>query len=98
MNHTPPTFQRADFVQNLLRDLKSLKALWSHIYLALYAWLVVWSTLKRPEAIQTIVTVTGGVVSAVFAGYVFSRRQRTRAEDFVVTPAYSPPSEDQASD
>lgn len=89
-------FGRTDFFQNFLRDLKSLKAFWSHIYLALYAWTAIWTVLHYREAIQTVVTVTGGVVSAVFAGYVFSRRQRTRAEDNVTLPRVEPEEESDA--
>lgn len=63
----------SDFAKNLARDLKSLRALWNWIYMALYVWICVWTVLKHPDAISTVVTVTGGVVSVIFTGYVCSK-------------------------
>ncbi len=63
----------SDLAQNLIRDLKSLRALWNWIYMALYVWICVWTVLHHPDAIPTVVTVTGGVVSVIFSGYVLSR-------------------------
>lgn len=64
---------RSDLAQNIIRDLKSLRALWNWIYMALYVWICVWTVLHHPDAIPTVVTVTGGVVSVIFSGYVMSR-------------------------
>jgi len=64
---------RSDLAQNLVRDLKSMRALWNWIYMALYAWICVWTVLHHPDAIPTVVTVTGGVVSVIFSGYILSR-------------------------
>lgn len=63
---------RSDLAQNLIRDLKSLRALWNWIYMALYVWICVWTVLYHPSAISTVVTVTGSVVSVIFTGYVLS--------------------------
>ena len=65
---------KSDFAQNLARDLKSLRAGWTHVYLTIYAYIAVWSVHHFPEAVPTVVTVTGGVVSAIFAGYVLTKR------------------------
>jgi hypothetical protein len=91
---------KSDLLQNVVRDLKSLKALWSHIFLGMYSWLAVWSALRHPEVLQTVITITGGVVSAVFAGYVFSRRSsfRTRSDDYRPPEESSRPSEEEPSD
>lgn len=64
---------RSDLVQNLIRDLKSLRALWNWLYLALYVFLCVWAALHHPEHLSTALTVTGGIVSVVFTGYIFSK-------------------------
>lgn len=64
---------RSDLAQNLIRDLKSLRALWNALYLALYVFLCVWTALHHPEHLATAITVTGGVVSVIFSGYVLSK-------------------------
>ncbi len=64
---------RSDLAQNLMRDLKSMRALWNWIYMTLYVWICVWTVLHHPDVIPTVVTVTGGVVSVIFSGYVLSR-------------------------
>ncbi|OGS32989.1 MAG: hypothetical protein A2218_10405 [Elusimicrobia bacterium RIFOXYA2_FULL_53_38] len=64
---------KTDFAQNLIRDLKSLRTLWNWLYMALYAWICVWTALYHPDAIATVVTVTGGVVSVIFTGYVLTK-------------------------
>ena len=63
----------SDFVKNLMRDIKSLRALWNWVYMALYVWICVWTVLYHPDAIATVVTVTGGVVSVIFTGYVLTK-------------------------
>lgn len=64
---------RSDLAQNLVRDFKSLRALWNALYLALYVFLCVWTALNYPEHLSTAITVTGGVVSVIFSGYVLSK-------------------------
>lgn len=64
---------RSDFAQNLIRDLKSMSTLWNWIYMALYVWVCVWTVLYHSDVISTVITVTGGVVSVIFSGYVLSR-------------------------
>lgn len=64
---------KTDFIQNIIRDLKSLRAVWNYFYLALYAFLCVWTAFKHPEHLSTAITVTGGIVSVVFTGYVLSK-------------------------
>jgi hypothetical protein len=70
---------KSDFAQNVARDIKSLRALWNWLYLALYAWICVWAVLHYPETISTAITVTGGVVSVIFTGYVTTKTyEKTR--------------------
>lgn len=64
---------RSDLAQNLIRDFKSLRALWNALYLALYVFLCVWTALNHPEHLSTAISVTGGVVSVIFSGYVLSK-------------------------
>ncbi|OGS08245.1 MAG: hypothetical protein A2270_10465 [Elusimicrobia bacterium RIFOXYA12_FULL_51_18] len=64
---------KSDLAQNLMRDIKSLRTLWNWLYMALYAWICVWTVLYHPDAIPTVVTVTGGVVSVIFTGYVLTK-------------------------
>jgi len=64
---------KSDIVQNLMRDLKSLRALWNWIYMGLYVWVCVWATLYHPDYLTTVITVTGSVVSIIFTGYVLSK-------------------------
>jgi hypothetical protein len=70
---------KSDFAQNLARDIKSLRALWNWLYLGLYAWICIWAVLHHPETISTAITVTGGVVSVIFTGYVTTKAyEKTR--------------------
>ena len=62
-----------DFARNVARDMMSLRALWNWIYMALYVWICIWTVLYHPNAISTVVTVTGSVVSVIFTGYVMSK-------------------------
>ena len=64
---------KSDIIQNILRDLKSLRAMWNWLYLALYVYLCIWVALHHPDHLGTALTVTGGIVSVVFTGYVFSK-------------------------
>lgn len=64
---------KSDVVQNFIRDLKSLRALWNALYLTLYVFLCIWTALHHPEHLSTAITVTGGVVSVIFTGYVLSK-------------------------
>lgn len=63
----------SDLAKNFIRDLKSLRALWNWVYMALYVWICVWTVLYHPDVIATVITVTGGVVSVIFSGYVLSK-------------------------
>ncbi|MCX5786042.1 MAG: hypothetical protein NTX59_10165 [Elusimicrobia bacterium] len=54
-----------------LRDISA--AITYYVYLALYVFLCVWTALYHPEHLSTAITVTGGIVSVVFAGYVLTK-------------------------
>lgn len=65
----------ADFVQNLIRDLKSIRAFWNYIIMALYVWASVWLVLYDAETCgNTVIITTGGVVVSIFTNYVWSSR------------------------
>jgi FtsH-binding integral membrane protein len=79
----------SDFAQNLMRDLKSLRALWNWIYMGLYVCVCVWTVLKHPDYIPTVISVTGSVVSIIFTGYVLSKAYEKGRN--VTTPNNTPP-------
>lgn len=54
-----------------LRNISA--AITYYVYLALYVFLCVWTALYHPEHLSTAITVTGGIVSVVFAGYVLTK-------------------------
>ena len=62
-----------DFFQNLARDIRSLRSLLCWVYCFLYMWVVWYCLTHYPESANTVVMTTGGIVSAVFGGYVFSK-------------------------
>lgn len=88
---------RSDLAQNLIRDLKSLRALWNWIYMALYVWICVWTVLYHPNAISTVVTVTGSVVSVIFTGYVMSKSYEKVRDGYFQPRQPIPPGEQDAN-
>lgn len=78
-----------DFVRNVMRDLKSLKALWNYIFLSLYTWVVVWLVLHHGETCgNAAIYTTGGIVTAVLTNYVWaSLAEKKMVGKF---PAYEP--------
>lgn len=64
-------FQRS--AENFMRDFQSMRALWNWLFLILFTWESVWLILYHGDkAGGTVVTVTGGIVMAVFTNYVWS--------------------------
>ena len=63
---------KSDFIQNYIRDLKSLRSLWNWIIGILYVWMCIYSVLYYESAVGTVVTVTGGLMSVIFTNYVWS--------------------------
>ncbi len=62
-----------DFFTNLMRDMKSVRALWNYLFLALYTWVCCYLVLYHADACGTsVVYTTGGIVTAVFTNYVWS--------------------------
>ena len=56
----------ADFAENFMRDMKSLKALFNYLFLLLFVWVVVWLVLYHADACgNTVVVTVGGVVTAI---------------------------------
>lgn len=78
---------QSDLIRNVIRDLKSTRSLWCWVYLALYVWIAAWALRHRPEAARTVVSVTGGLASCIFTGYVLSKSFEKRHK----IGAYAPP-------
>jgi len=67
--------------ENLMRDMRSMRALWNYLFLALYTWVVVWLVLKAPTTSgNTAIITTGGIVTAIFTNYVWSKVSEKKAE------------------
>lgn len=62
-----------EFFQNLARDIRSLKSLLCWVYCFLYIWVAWYALTHYPASANTVVMTTGGIVSAVFTGYVFAK-------------------------
>lgn len=67
------TDEVVDFFQNLARDVKSLRSLLNWIYCLTYIWLVWYCVTHYKESANTAIMTTGTIVSAIFAGYVFTK-------------------------
>ena len=79
-----------DLASNLVRDLKSLRALWNYLFLLLYAWVIVWLVLYHADACGTAaIYATAGVVTAIFTNYVWSANAEKKMTG--VVPAYGQP-------
>ena len=90
---------KMDFAKNLARDIKSLRALWNWIYMSLYLWICVYAVLYHPETIPTAITVTGGVVSVIFTGYVCTKTyEKVKNGHSRPSTAASPEEEGEAGD
>lgn len=86
-----------DFAENLARDLKSLRALWNWIYLALYCWITCYLTLYHAESCgSAAIYTTGGIVSSIFAAYCWSSYSEKKLTGCV--PAYRPQDISRAGD
>lgn len=73
-----------DWAENMARDIKSFRVIWNTIYLALFAFLCIWAALYYPNtSLNTAIFTTGGIVSAIFTGYVWST---TKEKEFQNRP------------
>lgn len=80
----------ADFFTNLIRDMKSVKALFNYLFMALYTWVAYHLTRHHAETCgNTMIITTGGVVASIFTNYVWgTNAEKKAARKF---PAYSNP-------
>ena len=62
-----------EFFQNLARDVRSLRSLLCWVYCFLYIWVAWYALTHYPSSANTVVMTTGGIVSAIFTGYVFTK-------------------------
>jgi len=82
-------FQTNDFATNLMRDLKSIKALWNYLILILFFWVVIFCVLYHGETCgNTAIMTVGTVVTAVFTNYVWAANAEKKAA--AQFPAYAP--------
>jgi hypothetical protein len=76
--------QIADFLENLMRDFKSIRALWNYLFLALFTWVCVWCVLYHAETCgNTVIVTVGGVVVSIFTNYVWSSHMDKRLTNTV---------------
>ena len=83
---------------NFMRDMRSLRALWNYIYLALYIFLCVWTALYfGKEHLGTAIVTTGGIVGTIFTAYVWSTTKEKQIGMKKVSPISKPepPHEDE---
>src|ERR1700730_359413 len=93
--HWISSLAKSDFAKNIARDFKSLRSLWNWIYMTLYVWMCIWTVLYHPQAIPTALSVTGGVISVIFTGYVCSKAyEKTRMYNPPVVSAADPEEEE----
>lgn len=79
MNWCHKEFQ--DSAANFVRDMKSLRALWNYLYLALYIFLCVMAALSgNPSVLKTAIVTTGGIVGTIFTVYVWSKHRDKEME------------------
>ncbi|MEM2986953.1 MAG: hypothetical protein QXV60_02525 [Nitrososphaerota archaeon] len=55
-----------------------MRVIWTYLTGLTYLFVVIYATVKYPEAIDTVVTVTGGVLSVIFTNYVFSKNSEKK--------------------
>lgn len=61
-----------DFSNNLMRDMRSLRALFNYVYLFLYVFLCVWAALYYgKDHLGTAIMTTGTIVGTIFTVYVW---------------------------
>lgn len=63
----------SDFIENITRDMKSLRVLFVYMTWLLFVYVVLYSLTHYPNSANTTITIVGGVVSVVFTNYVFSK-------------------------
>ena len=71
---------KSDIILNITRDLKSQRVLWTYFTGILYAFVIVFGVITYPECLDTAIQVTGGVLTLVFGGYVFSKQSDKKIE------------------
>lgn len=81
-------FQGHDFFTNLMRDLKSVRALWNYLMLGLFFWVIAYLVVNHADTCgNTAIMTVGTVVTAIFTNYVWAANaEKKAARQF---PAYS---------
>ena len=62
-----------DAVKNLMRDMKSMRVLFTYLTGGLFTYVILYTLRHYPEAAETVVVTTGSVLTLVFTNYVFSK-------------------------
>lgn len=77
-----------DYIENLIRDLKSMRSIWCYAILAFTLWAFWWALTRYPKELGTaVIYSTATLAGAVFTNYVFaSNSEKKMANQF---PSYS---------
>jgi hypothetical protein len=73
VKHHGTTVVKSKFVSHFLDELSYHRAIANWLMLFLYIWIVVYSVKHYPDTVTTAITVTGGLCTAIFTNYVWSR-------------------------
>lgn len=68
----PASVIKSDLVQNYIRDLKSLRAVWNWICGILFLWCCWYGMTHHPDSANTIIITVGGVFTGMMTNYVWS--------------------------
>src|SRR3972149_5357638 len=66
-------FWNSDWTQNTLRDMKSIRILTKVAYTIFYFWLVAYCVKHNPNSMNTAITITGGILGTIIAGYMATK-------------------------
>ena len=61
-------------LEHVFDELGHHRSIMNWAVLGLYFWVAIYAVKHYPDAVTTVVTVTGGLATAVFTNYVWSRR------------------------
>jgi hydroxyethylthiazole kinase-like sugar kinase family protein len=90
-------WSKIELVSNeIVEELGQMRSVLCWIYGLGYGWLVWYCVTNNHGSMNTAITVTGGVVSAIFASYVFVKSRETIA-GIISTKSHPEPSSEEES-
>jgi hypothetical protein len=76
---------------NLMRDMRSMRALFNYLYLFLYIFLCVWAAVNyAKDSLNTAIVTTGGIVSSIFMAYVWGTTKEKEFGQRPISPISRP--------